>query len=202
MNTPPKPKPPKRIDTLGLDVKLPDGELRMGLLDPDLAQIIGRIVGQWTHAEEAMSMLLAAIAGISESAGRNAFRSILNQHARITVMRNLLEKSHEAVSLGPEYDAFLDEFEKLNGLRNQYLHSVWLTDDRTGKVYLIEAETTHFAHLDPRRITAKELTAVEDRIISLRQSVIDHAHARRDRIAAERYQASRKTRPRRRGGNG
>jgi hypothetical protein len=188
VNTPPKPKPPIRFDVDRLVVRLPEGTIYTGVKNDEIAMLLGRIAGQWTHVEEAMSRLLALILDSDDDmAARHIFRSIVNQHARITVMRNLLEKCLPAVGLDQTVDEKINEFEALNGCRNRYVHGVWMTDTDTGKVYLAEADVTHFVYLPSRRVTPNELVDVACRMEQLERGTHSYINDFRVRRAQKRH---------------
>jgi hypothetical protein len=70
-------------------------------------------------------------------------------------MLSLLQRS--AINRDKEafYDEVLNEFDKLNGKRNAYLHGIWYTH-RDGRIYLSERSIDDFHFLDAREMNTKK----------------------------------------------
>lgn len=92
------------------------------------------------------------------ASGRLIFTAIINQQTRIAVMRALLEKSDLNKDKGDEFDEIIDEFKKLNELRNKYVHSLWWTHE-SGDTYIQTENDDWFGFsIEYKRVTAKELS--------------------------------------------
>jgi hypothetical protein len=83
-----------------------------------------------------IEVLEALLGGRRGSAARQIFRSINSTAGRIKVMRSLLQASPLNQSKGPIYDHFINEFQSLTTIRNNYAHGLWYTT-MDGKVTLL-----------------------------------------------------------------
>jgi hypothetical protein len=102
VNTP-RTKKPKRYSgsTPGAD----DKEYQRGIMNEEMRGFVGFIITYWAHIEERMVPFFADLTGIdNEPNARIVFRSIINQKARISIMRALLEKSHPARNISVGHD--------------------------------------------------------------------------------------------------
>ena len=141
--------------------------MRIGAHDPEIITRIGKLATLWPHVEDAMVEVLSELIGpYNLDAGRVIFWAIVNQQARLAVMRDLLENTDRNRERTELFDEILDEFSDLNSIRNTYLHSKWVTFE-DGRVYLAEAVASPFAQRRGRRVTTKELDAFTRRMEAL-----------------------------------
>lgn len=97
---------------------------------------LGRITTAWAIVEEAASELFSIILN-SARGGPVAFRAIVSTEARINVMRKVLEhKSPAATFYHQGFDRLVDEFDRLNGMRNKYVHWSWFYHEPTATPYI------------------------------------------------------------------
>lgn len=136
MNTP-RTKKPKRYVASPLDVRNPDGAYTGGIGDDQFAAALGQIASMWPHVEELMIHVFHDLLKIQDRIlSGQIFRSIVNAHLRITMMRTALEESPSNQARPEFYDEVIDEFSKLNAARNTYLHGLWFTFD-DGKYFCL-----------------------------------------------------------------
>jgi hypothetical protein len=139
LNTPSQKKPVRYSRIVpGIDHSrtVPNGDYVHGLEDAGFAAAVCDMVTQWAHLEETMiEVLEALLGGHRGAAARQIFRSINSAAGRIKVMRSLLEASPLNQAKGPIYDQFIDEFQSLTTIRNNYAHGLWYTGDK-GNVLL------------------------------------------------------------------
>ncbi len=119
-----------------------------------------------------MSKVFAVLMGTEdEVAAGYIFRAIVAQQGRIKMMDRLLASPINA-DLDDFYDQALTEFEKLNKLRNQYLHGLWRTRD-TGEVLLsVPTGEPLAAFRTGRKVSSKELDDVIERMGKLNIDVL------------------------------
>ena len=157
--SPPATKAKRRWTNAQRAVSTPPGELKGAIGDPEIAGLLGRICVAWPHLENEMISVFGELLGVARDDSwtpRLAFTAIINQKTRIDVMRELLERSPHNTGKSDEYDFFIDEFKKLNDLRNKYVHGRWWTHD-SGDIYLQSDNSESFAQAEYRKVTVKEL---------------------------------------------
>lgn len=164
-------RPKRRKDDPKPWVKAPKGAYNSGIYDQYILMRLGVVCGIWTHIEEAMIDFFSFLLGGTGGAARPVLRSIVNQEARIKVMRGVLENTWDTVNHSEACDDLLDEFRKVTTLRNRYVHGLWFTH-QDGKVYLRSPSVDHFDFSDTRRVTTKEL----DNFIARLYSLYEKAH--------------------------
>lgn len=156
----------------------------MAALDHEILVRVGKIATTWPHVEAAMIRLLSGLMGdkLDHVAG-SVFRSIINQQARIAVMRDLLDNVFINEGRSPIWRETLDEFSDLNAIRNTYLHSMWVTHE-DGRTFLSDPGASHRDPRQSRRVTYKELNAVSARMEALvrRVHIVIAAEIRRDEL--------------------
>jgi hypothetical protein len=115
------------------------------------------------------------------TAPRYIFRSLINQQARIEIMRNLLQNTARNAHLDSSFDEILNEFASLNHIRNGYAHGIWHSKVEARTAHLAEPMGDHWFFLKYRRVTKKELLLVGDRMAALlKQLTILDFESRRD----------------------
>jgi hypothetical protein len=172
MNTP-RTKQPKRFTLQRASpVRTRDGDYGTGLYNEPFITLIGQIATQWPHVEDVMIGILsdllgnAPIRGRTTGPARQIFRAVLSNRARTKIMASLLEKASINRNKDPFYDDVIEEFDKLNGKRNAYLHGLWYTHG-SGKVFLSEQSLDDFHFFDAREVKVGELEDVLDRMGTL-----------------------------------
>lgn len=113
-----------------------------------------------------------------DASARLIFRSIINQNARIAIMRNLLERSPHHEEKTDFFDETIDEFTALNVLRNKYLHSLWYTHGETGDVYIEEVAKTYLKFIAKREVPIEESNQVLARMDALIGKLMDRRRVR------------------------
>lgn len=133
MNTP-RTKPPVRYSnrpkrTFSSDIPDP-AAFSLGVGDPEILTLIGRIATEWPHVEERMiDIMRTLLGGRRDMPAKEIFRSIVSQEARIKLMLSLLQS--EMNEKQPEFiDRCILAFQSLNGSRNSYIHGLWLHNDQ------------------------------------------------------------------------
>lgn len=166
MNTPPKPKDAIRYDPNRFRPKRArkrsdlDGVWSLFIEEKDIARLVGEIISTWPYVEEGMVDVLGLLLGDDTTAPRFIFRSVINQQGRIHMLRQLLANLPRNSDKPVGYDEVIDEFARLNTIRNGYMHGLWKTHQPTAKVYLSEPEGDHLFALDDRRVTKNEVVTV------------------------------------------
>ena len=116
-----------------------------------------------------MIMVFDRLLGLAPSnieTARLLFTTVVNQKIRIDLMRELLERSRHNRGKGPEFDRVLDEFKKLNSLRNEYVHGRWWTHE-SGETYLQSDNSVLSSHARYRKVNKRELHAFLVRLSAL-----------------------------------
>ena len=171
----PRTRKPRRYKTKISDT--PHGSYSQRI-DPDnFALAIGRLATAWPYVEEQMVGLFAELLDIADKqSARLIFRSIINQNIRITIMRNLLEKSPRHKDKAAYFDELLEEFGALNVARNKYLHGLWYTYQDHLRVFLEERGDTYDKFLVKREVPLKEIHSVHTRMNDLSKKLIEQAN--------------------------
>ncbi len=145
------------------------GERRGVIEDKEISLLLANIYVAWPHLEDEMISVLDKLLGVERgdlNTARLIFTSLVNQKVRIDVMRDLLEGSWHNRDKDEIYDEILNEFKKLNELRNKYVHGKWWTHEN-GDTYLQSDNSLSFRYAQPRKVTKKELQLFFERINAL-----------------------------------
>lgn len=102
---------------------------------------------------------------------RLLFTSLVNQKIRIDLMRQLLERSWHNRDKGQAFDQVIDEFKKLNDLRNKYVHGRWWTHE-DGHTFLQVDNSVLHSHVEYHRVTKRELESFLTRLYELWRNVL------------------------------
>ena len=153
-----KDKPLKRWSPEWPELKTPAGTLTGCIKDEIIIARLGTICYLWTHVEEQMIGFFNDLIGTENSmeTARQIFRAIINQKTRIDVMRTLLTHGRHNKNKDQNYDHILDEFDKTNRMRNNYIHGLWWSHE-DGHTYLQSPSVDEMGERQARRVTVKEL---------------------------------------------
>jgi hypothetical protein len=170
MTKPPKePKRPKRFGPIEETWKQPAGSYKPGVLNRQFAELLGYLTGYWTHVEEVMIRILHELLGGQPTGlqppARQVFRGIPNNQGRARVMKDLLQRWPGNAQKGEFYDRIIDEFMRLNGRRNTFVHGLWYTHDEAGRTFICERTIDDLHVMEMREVELQEI-----------QSLIDDAH--------------------------
>lgn len=154
MNTP-KSKMPKRYTRKPAEPGTHKGFIQ----DPEVAALLGRMISQWSHIEEMMVDLFRELTTIQDhGVARIVFRSIIAQSAREKIMRAALERALVHKAKPAIYDELISEFMALNGIRNDYVHGLWWTDEQQRTILQVQTATWDIA-VAGREVTKAEIEA-------------------------------------------
>jgi hypothetical protein len=145
------------------------GQREGRVADPAIASLLGQILVAWPHFENAMVSVFERLLGVQRGnfdAARLVFYALVAPKTRIDVMRKLLQEGHLNAKKGNEYDEVIDEFEKLNGLRNKYVHGRWWTHE-TGDTHLQLDNSAFFTQVQYRKVSKHELEEFLSRLSAL-----------------------------------
>lgn len=172
MSTPRSKRPTRFGDAPRMmHMQVPDGTSSSGLIEPRFAQLIGCIITHWTHLEEAMIQVMSSLLGEVPGPGRQVFRAIISEHARVKVMTALLEQAAINRSKGRWYDDVIAEFDSLRKIRNNFTHGLWWTHEH-GEVFFAEPKIEEGGYFNPqRKVSLSELEDANDRIIGLSRKI-------------------------------
>jgi len=182
LNTPKTPKPVKRWRSTTTKVTAPAGTYLSGVDDPHVLLRLGAICGIWSHVEEAMIEFFAFLLGDTQTA-RPILRSIVNQKARLAVMRGVLQNSPENIARSGDCDLLLDEFGSANKMRNAYIHGLW-SNHGNGKTYIREPKEDYWEFSGLREVSVPELDAFIKRLYDLKEKAEAVAVSERNRPSA------------------
>jgi hypothetical protein len=112
---------------------------------------LGRIVIAWGMAEKSASDLFTHIVTRDIFAGPLAFRAIVSTEARIKVMRRVIENSVDLEVTPYSLDAAVDEYERLNGIRNNLIHYKWGHDPIADVCYIEPNSGQMFPRISKRQ---------------------------------------------------
>jgi hypothetical protein len=152
---------------------MPDGSFVEGISNPDYAVLFAAIVTEFNAVETRMPNILSVLLGMpdSRSAGY-VYRAIINAGARLQVMKAVLEKAPNNAERGDEYDDVLKEFGAIRLRRNNYVHGLWYTQEKTNKVFLSVKDEHGFAFFDAKEEPIKNLQELLDRIRKLNLAIL------------------------------
>lgn len=145
---------------------MPTGQGSGSIKDPEIAELLGRICVAWPHFEDEMISVFQDLLGVQHGdhdTARLLFTAVVNQKIRIDLMCELLERSRHNRDKSEKYDFIIEEFKKLNELRNKYVHGRWWTHE-SGNTYLQSDNSVLFTHVEYRKVTKKELQSFLDRL--------------------------------------
>lgn len=154
-----------------------DGVYRSGIFNNAFLTDLGFFLTIWPQVEEMMVVIFADLTGVDDmSSARLIFRSIINQNTRIAIMRAMLEKAPQHKDRSQFFDDLIDEFSRLNRLRNTYAHGLWYTH-HDGTIYL-EAETESYdAFLNKRPVPLSEVQSELRKLRELDTKLMDQRRA-------------------------
>ena len=124
-----------------------------------IATLLSRILVLWPHLEDLMVGVFDRLVGTKPENYENGsllFYAIVNQKTRIDLMRRLLQRGRSNRNRSSTYDDIIDEFQRLNDLRNRYIHGRWWTH-QDGDTYLQVDNSEQPTHVGYRKVTVKEL---------------------------------------------
>ena len=138
---------------------MPLGERRGAIENAEIAALLAKIVVAWPHIEDLMIKVFERLIGVdvhNHENGRLIFTAIVNQKIRIDLMRTLLHRSRVNRDMDQIFDTVIDEYQRLNDLRNKYIHGRWWTHEN-GDTYLQVDNSEQLTHVVYRKVTTKEL---------------------------------------------
>jgi hypothetical protein len=138
-----------------------EGHSVQAVTGDDILILIGRIVTTWTSVEELMIMFMnkLIVGQPGDSPARQIFRSVMAERVRISIMEALLLYAPHNASLDREHDEILASFDKLNRMRNGYVHGRWWTHD-SGALRIQESAEDGFSMLRERAVPREEIEGV------------------------------------------
>ena len=143
MNTP-RSRPLRRYSVEMDDT--PDGEYTAGIEQEKMAAAVGYLITVWPHIEEHMVDVFAELIGATDKHdARLIFRTIINQKARLDIMRSMLEGSPRHKEKDGELEEIIAEYSALNTRRNKYAHGLWWTYQDGARFFLEEETDTYLA---------------------------------------------------------
>jgi hypothetical protein len=153
-----------------------EGTFSMGLASATHLTTLGAIISRWVHVEERMCDFMSALLGSDPwlGTGRQVFRAIIANEARIAIMTALLEEHPNNRDKSSWFDDVLAEFVRLNRARNKYVHGIWETDEQKGIVYISEPNTDHggYPFTSPRTVPITELATCYDDMSALERKLL------------------------------
>jgi hypothetical protein len=146
----------------------PDGHYVGSLQNETLLLLVGKIITYLPQIEERMIDIMSLLMGDKLAPGRQIFRSLHSEDARVEVMRAMLEHSRINRDKGQEFDDIIDLFAEVKRARNAYAHGLWRTHVKTGRAFLQEAMPDETAtYFSEREVKESELKAVSKRMREL-----------------------------------
>ena len=130
---------------------------------------LGQLVAAWANIEQELCMLMCFLLRCAPWHGTTAFYAIVNNKARIDVMRNLGTHMIGQTQFQGQLNDLLNRVSKLADNRNSYVHKIWSVSRDGNDVYLTEnigfpakaqARKVHAAEM--REITAKIMQLTKD----------------------------------------
>lgn len=171
MNTP---KTPKRFDiekwkkAYSDNIGKGSGDFTAGIEGAQAAGEFALLVSEFTHLEYRMEMILARLIDTTQWTASLILRSILSAQARINLMKGLLERGRQNTEKSLAFDEIIAEFSEINKTRNIYVHARWLTDIKTGQLYIVRPTA------DPLVVDMAAMEAFEiDEFQQIRRRIVD-----------------------------
>jgi Protein of unknown function (DUF2442) len=152
---------------------LKSGEATLGIYNKDVALIFSTFVSTFTFLEEAMERIFAMLMGTDLSTASLISRKIVSTNTRIDILKTLLTKSsRNKLNRTDEIDRIICEFDRINLIRNKYVHGYWETyeDDQT---YLVISKEDPFAlgHLVQKKFNIADMTKAQSEVMALMTEV-------------------------------
>lgn len=112
---------------------LREGHFGLAIEDREIAIEFTLFVTEFNHLEEALERFAAFILQTDGETAAHILRSIASAKARILLLRNVLQRARHNSKKPEVFDCILNDFEKLNDLRNKFVHAKYMTSE-TGEV--------------------------------------------------------------------
>jgi len=97
---------------------------------PKVAELVGRITTNWSWLDLQLSLALGSLLGVENAAAVAVFLSLRNHRAKRDALRAASEKTL-ALELKELFDAILKVHNELDKQRNDVMHCVWGSADKT-----------------------------------------------------------------------
>jgi len=125
--------------------------------DPEFLRHIGHAVTLWPMLEDTFVTVLAnLLGGTGHEVATEIFHALVAQNTRLPILNALLQNTVQNADKPDAYDEVIDEFKRLNDKRNEFIHSYWVTNDKTKKVYLCPSKRTVFVAIADGRVIELE----------------------------------------------
>jgi hypothetical protein len=165
---------PRRWSNAPIDTSTQTGTRRGCIENKEIAALLVQLCVAWSHFEDQMISVFHDLLGNPQGdieTARLILTSLVNQKIRIDLMQALLEYSRLNRDKGEVYDEILDEFRKLNNLRNRYVHGLWWTHEN-GDTFLQSDNSVPLTHVKYQKVTVKDLQSFLTRLNALWQLVL------------------------------
>jgi hypothetical protein len=127
-------------------------------LDKSYLTALGEVVLAWPHVEYALNSLFAHLMGdVSIECAEEVFGALPNNRARLEILKRLLERTEDNRDKPASLDEFLTEFERLNRIRNGFIHAFWWQNKRTGEAICTLQRDNQLGPLDGRTVPVAEI---------------------------------------------
>ncbi len=134
------PKRGKRLDAVFEGLRNGPKNRLYSIEDPTVKELLAEAIIQWPIVESDFVRLIADLMGAEKTVADEVFYALISQKSRIAIARHLLQHAEMNRNKEENYDHLISEFERLNKFRNRIVHSYWITDTDTGKLYTSEAK--------------------------------------------------------------
>lgn len=100
------------------------------------------------------------------------YRTLRNPRIKYSILETLLEKSSVNAGHADEYDRILALYREVRGIRNNYAHGLWYTNE-DGKVFLAKSDDDDLAFFEAKEEPITELGHAITQIRTLRNLIIN-----------------------------
>lgn len=90
-----------------------------------MAKLLGVIIGEWSHAEQALSILFSELVGARNMATIAAFERITSLNQKVNILLSLCENKIAHVQLRKHVMNAIAELQKQGKKRDKYAHARW-----------------------------------------------------------------------------
>jgi hypothetical protein len=133
---------------------------------PDHAAALGMLVSGWAYVEHMLCSLMSFLLRAPPWRTQTAFYAIVNNNARIDVMRALGADMVGAEKFQGQLTSLLERAKNLSDRRSGYVHKLWSIGSDGREVYLIE-NIGKVGKSQRRKVHAAELLEVSELIKQL-----------------------------------
>lgn len=151
----------------------PDEALSHTVSDEKILAKIGEIIVAFGHLEQHMRDIMSILIGGPHYAGSIISDAIMSAKTRTDIMRRLLQEMPENAERPKHLDDVLDDFLKINKRRNDYVHGLWYTAEKSKLVMRCGTDGLGLSFMRAKPVSIDEMETLLDDISNLNRRIWD-----------------------------